>query len=57
MYNKVISLKMENGEEVLARIPNPNAGHPEYCVASEVATLDFVRRSVLAKLLDWLMTW
>jgi hypothetical protein len=42
LYNKVFSLKMENGEEVLARIPNPNAGHPQYCVASEVATLDFV---------------
>ncbi|KAF7173882.1 hypothetical protein CNMCM5623_006128 [Aspergillus felis] len=43
MYNKVFSLKMENGEEVLARIPNPNAGHPQYCVASEFATLDFLR--------------
>ncbi|KZN88255.1 Altered inheritance of mitochondria protein [Penicillium chrysogenum] len=43
LYNKVFSLKMENGEEVLARIPNPNAGHPQYCVASEVATLDFLR--------------
>jgi hypothetical protein len=48
MYNKVFSLKMENGEEVLARIPNPNAGHPRYCVGSEVATLDFVCRSVFA---------
>ncbi|RHZ48909.1 hypothetical protein CDV55_101627 [Aspergillus turcosus] len=43
LYNKVFSLRMENGEEVLARIPNPNAGHAQYCVASEVATLDFLR--------------
>lgn len=43
MFNKVFSLKMANGKEVLARIPNPNAGHPHYVVASEVATLDFVR--------------
>jgi hypothetical protein len=48
MYNKVFSLRMENGEEVLARIPNPNAGHSRYCVGSEVATLDFVCRSVFA---------
>lgn len=40
--NKVLSLRMENGKEILARIPNPNAGHPYYTVASEVATLDFV---------------
>jgi hypothetical protein len=25
-YNKVISSMMENGKEILARIPNPNAG-------------------------------
>jgi hypothetical protein len=42
LYNKVFSLKMENGREVLARIPNPNAGNPQLVVASEVATLDFV---------------
>ncbi len=42
LYNKVLSLRMENGKEVLARIPNPNAGQPHYVVASEVATLDFV---------------
>ncbi|KAF4231061.1 hypothetical protein CNMCM8980_005620 [Aspergillus fumigatiaffinis] len=43
LYNKVFSLEMENGREILARIPNPNAGHSAYVVASEVATLDFVR--------------
>jgi hypothetical protein len=43
LYNKVFSLEMENSREILARIPNPNAGHPTYVMASEVATLDFVR--------------
>lgn len=43
LFNKVFSLQMENGKEILARIPNPNAGHAHYVVASEVATLDFVR--------------
>lgn len=42
LFNKVFSLRMENGTEVLARIPNPNAGDPRSVVASEVATLDFV---------------
>jgi hypothetical protein len=45
LNNKVFSLRMENGKEILARIPNPNVGHPHYVVASEVATLDFVRRT------------
>jgi hypothetical protein len=51
LYNKVFSLRMENGREILARIPNPNAGHPQRVVASEVATLDFVRNAVAALLI------
>ncbi|RAH45648.1 aminoglycoside phosphotransferase family protein [Aspergillus brunneoviolaceus CBS 621.78] len=43
LFNKVFSLQMENGKEILARIPNPNAGHAHLVVASEVATLDFLR--------------
>jgi hypothetical protein len=46
LYNKVFSLKMEDGSEVLARIPNPIAGYPDYIVSSEVATLDFVCDSI-----------
>ena len=42
LNNKVFLLGMENGKEILARIPNSNAGPPHYVVASEVATLDFV---------------
>ncbi|PKY03575.1 kinase-like protein [Aspergillus campestris IBT 28561] len=55
-YNKVLSLKMEDGREVLARIPNPNAGNPKHIVASEVATLDFARNVLhipAPKVLAW----
>ncbi|KAF4221630.1 hypothetical protein CNMCM6457_001781 [Aspergillus fumigatiaffinis] len=56
LYNKVFSLEMENGREILARIPNPNAGHPAYVVASEVATLDFLRNVLdipVPEVLSW----
>ena len=43
-YNKVFRLKMDDGKTVIARIPNPNAGHPFYTTASEAATMEFVRR-------------
>lgn len=46
LSNKVFSLETDNGEEVLARIRNPNAGSSRYVVASEVATLDFVLRII-----------
>ena len=42
LYSKVLALKMENGEEIWAKVQNPKAGSPHYMVASEVATLDFV---------------
>lgn len=41
-FNKVIFLFIDNGEEVFAKIPNPNAGSPFYTIASEVATREFV---------------
>lgn len=41
-YNKVFRLLMGDGKQVLARIPNPNAGPPFYTTASEVATMQFV---------------
>ncbi|RAK99971.1 uncharacterized protein BO80DRAFT_456099 [Aspergillus ibericus CBS 121593] len=34
---------MDNGREVIAKLPNPNAGRPHFTTASEVATLDFLR--------------
>ncbi|PYH83028.1 hypothetical protein BO82DRAFT_382665 [Aspergillus uvarum CBS 121591] len=50
------SLQMENGREILARVPNPNTGHAHYVVASEVATLDFLRTVLqipVPRVLSW----
>jgi hypothetical protein len=42
MYNKSMLLTMDNGTQVVAKVPNPNAGLPHFATASEVATMDFV---------------
>lgn len=42
MYNKSFVLAMDNGQEVIAKVPNPNAGISHLTTASEVATMDFV---------------
>ncbi|TVY27963.1 Altered inheritance of mitochondria protein, mitochondrial [Lachnellula hyalina] len=42
-YNKAFLMTMDNGAEVLAKIPNPNAGPAFYTTASEVATRHFLR--------------
>ncbi|KAK2752628.1 hypothetical protein FQN55_006741 [Onygenales sp. PD_40] len=42
-YNKVFLLTMNDGREVIAKLPNPNAGRPHFATASEVATMDFLR--------------
>ncbi|KAF2463885.1 kinase-like protein [Lindgomyces ingoldianus] len=42
-YNKAFIITMDNGVEVLAKIPNPNAGPAFYTAASEVATRQFLR--------------
>jgi hypothetical protein len=39
MYNRVLLLSMDNGMEVVAKIPNPNSGQPHFTTASEVATM------------------
>jgi hypothetical protein len=41
-YNKAFILTMDNGMEVLAKLPNPNAGPKFFTTASEVATREFV---------------
>jgi hypothetical protein len=41
-YNKVFLLTMNDGREVIAKLPNPNAGRPHFTTASEVATINFV---------------
>lgn len=43
MYNKAMLLTMDNGTQVVAKVPNPNAGRPHFTTASEVATMDFAR--------------
>ncbi|KAE8408302.1 phosphotransferase enzyme family protein [Aspergillus pseudonomiae] len=38
LHNTAFILTMDNGAEVFAKLPNPNAGPPGYTTASEVAT-------------------
>ena len=42
MYNKALLLTMDDGAQVVAKVPNPNAGRPHLTTASEVATMEFV---------------
>lgn len=41
-FIKVFILTMDDGDEVVAKLPNPNAGPPFYTLSSEVATRHFV---------------
>jgi hypothetical protein len=41
-FNKTFIATMQDGREVIARLPNPNAGRPHYTIASEVATMAYV---------------
>jgi hypothetical protein len=50
-YNKVFQLTMDDGREVIAKLPNPNAGRPYFITASEVATMDFVWPASLLRFL------
>lgn len=42
MHNKAIRFTMDNGFQVVGKVPNPNAGQAHFTTASEVATMDFV---------------
>lgn len=42
MFNKAFLFTMQDETQVVAKVPNPNAGKPHYTTASEVATMDFV---------------
>ncbi|EEQ83333.1 phosphotransferase enzyme family protein [Blastomyces dermatitidis ER-3] len=44
MFDKTFLMSMENGREVVAKVPNPNAGIAHFTTASEVATMDFARK-------------
>ncbi|KAH8434940.1 uncharacterized protein LDX57_012572 [Aspergillus melleus] len=41
-FNKAFVLTMSSGDEIVARLPNPNAGPAFFTVASEVATRHLV---------------
>ena len=43
-FNRVFLLTMDDGFEVVAKIPYRNTVPPRYLTASEVATMDFIRR-------------
>ncbi|OJZ91485.1 hypothetical protein ASPFODRAFT_66087 [Aspergillus luchuensis CBS 106.47] len=40
-YNKVFQITMDDGHEIIAKLPNPDAERPHFTTASEVATMDF----------------
>lgn len=46
LHNKAFILTMDNGSEVFAKLPNPNAGPTQYTTASEVATHELVRMAI-----------
>ncbi len=41
-YTKAFLMTMEDGKQVVAKVPNPNAGQGQLTTASEVATMEFV---------------
>jgi hypothetical protein len=43
-YNKALLLTFDDKSEVVAKLPNPNAGPAILTTASEVATMEFVSR-------------
>ncbi|KAF2845595.1 hypothetical protein T440DRAFT_502337 [Plenodomus tracheiphilus IPT5] len=43
-FNKTLLITTRDRRQVIARLPNPNAGFPHYTTASEVATMDYFRR-------------
>ena len=45
MFNKTFLFTMQDGTQVVGKVPNPNAGRAHYTTASEVATMDFVSRN------------
>ncbi|EAW07044.1 uncharacterized protein ACLA_087500 [Aspergillus clavatus NRRL 1] len=55
-YNKTFLLTLDNGSEVVAKLPNPNAGPNVLTTASEVATMDYVRNVIdisVPRVLGW----
>lgn len=48
-FNKAFLATMDDGRQLVVKIPNPNAGPAHYTTASEVATMQFVRDSSVIK--------
>ena len=48
MFNKSFLFTMQDGSQVVGKVPDPNAGRAHYTTASEVATMDFVESLVPA---------
>lgn len=42
-FSKVFLITMDDNRELIAKLPNPNAGRPHLTTASEAATMDYVR--------------
>ncbi|EAW10677.1 aminoglycoside phosphotransferase family protein [Aspergillus clavatus NRRL 1] len=56
MFNKTFLFTMQDGTQVVGKVPNPNAGLSHYTTASEVATMDFARNELqtpVPKVLAW----
>ncbi|KDR69152.1 hypothetical protein GALMADRAFT_256362 [Galerina marginata CBS 339.88] len=53
--NRVFLVTSQNGQQVIARTPTPISGPPHFSTASEVATMDFLRRIGIPvpKVLAW----
>ncbi|KAG7287097.1 hypothetical protein NEMBOFW57_006602 [Staphylotrichum longicolle] len=56
LYNKAYIFRMDDGREVIGKVPNPNAGPPHYTTASEVATIEFMR-TVLSTPTPKVLAW
>lgn len=42
LHSKTFLLEMDDGAQVVAKLPTPCAGRPQFTTASEVATMDYV---------------
>ncbi|KAJ5599901.1 hypothetical protein N7450_000968 [Penicillium hetheringtonii] len=56
LFNKVFLFTMEDGSEVVGKVPCRNAGRPHFTTASEVASMDFAR-TVLGTPVPKVLAW
>ncbi|OQE94820.1 hypothetical protein PENNAL_c0003G02277 [Penicillium nalgiovense] len=56
LHNKAFILTMDNGCEVFAKLPNPNAGAARFTIASEIATRKLIS-DVLNVLVPRVLAW